>query len=82
MIRYDIIQGLRMLYGQVKDDKVKQYALELIASEEDLKYRKKYTGVSGESSEYSFFDKNIGWERPQRERSKSIRHQEDATRVW
>ena len=45
MIRYDIIQGLRKLYEEVKDEKVKEKALELIATEEDSKHRKKYTGL-------------------------------------
>ena len=45
LIRYDIIQGLRNLYDEVKDEKIKQKALELINTEEDLKYRKKYTSV-------------------------------------
>jgi hypothetical protein len=45
LIRYDIIQGLRNLYDEVKDEKVREVALELIESEEDLKYRKKYAGV-------------------------------------
>ena len=42
LIRYDIIQGLRKLYDVVKDDKVREKALELIETEEDTKYRKKY----------------------------------------
>ena len=45
LIRYDIIQGLRNLYDEVEDEKVREKALELIESEEDLKYRKKYAGV-------------------------------------
>jgi hypothetical protein len=45
LIRYDIIQGLRNLYDEVKDEKIKQTALELIETEEDLKYRRKYAGV-------------------------------------
>ena len=45
LIRYDIIQDLRNLYDQVKDEKIKGKALELIETEEDLKYRKKYAGV-------------------------------------
>lgn len=45
LIRYDIIQGLRNLYDAVKDEKIKQKALELIETEEDLKYRKKYASV-------------------------------------
>jgi hypothetical protein len=42
LIRYDIIQGLRNLYDEVKDERVKEKALELIETENDLKYRKKY----------------------------------------
>lgn len=45
LIRYDIIQGLRNLYDEVKDEKIKERALELIETEEDLKYRKKYASV-------------------------------------
>jgi hypothetical protein len=45
LIRYDIIQGLRNLYDEVEDEKVREVALRLIESEEDLKYRKKYAGV-------------------------------------
>lgn len=45
LIRYDIIQGLRNLYDDVKDESIRTKALELIELEEDLKYRKKYTGV-------------------------------------
>jgi hypothetical protein len=45
LIRYDIIQGLKNLYDEVKDEKVKVKALELIETEEDLKYRKKYASV-------------------------------------
>lgn len=43
LIRYDIIQGLRNLYDEVKDERVKEKALELIETEADIKYRKKYT---------------------------------------
>ena len=42
LIRYDILQGLRNLYDEGKDEKVRQKALELIETEEDIKYRKKY----------------------------------------
>jgi hypothetical protein len=42
LIRYDILQSLRNVYDQVKDEAIKAKALDLIASEEDLKYRKKY----------------------------------------
>ena len=45
LIRYDIIEGLRKLYDEVKDEKVKEKALALIETEEDLKYRKKYASV-------------------------------------
>jgi hypothetical protein len=42
LIRYDIIQSLRNVYDAVQDEKVKAKALELIETEGDLKYRKKY----------------------------------------
>ena len=45
LIRYDIIQGLKNLYDEVKDETIKERALELIETEEDLKYRKKYASV-------------------------------------
>jgi hypothetical protein len=45
LIRYDILQGFRNLYDEVKDEKIKDKALELIATEEDLKYRKKYASL-------------------------------------
>ena len=45
LIRYDIMQGLRNLYDEVQDEKIKQLALELIELEEDPKYRKKYASV-------------------------------------
>jgi hypothetical protein len=45
LIRYDIIQGFRNLYDAVGDEKVKEKALGLIETEEDLKYRKKYTSL-------------------------------------
>jgi hypothetical protein len=45
LIRYDIIQGLRKLYDEVTDEKVREKALELIETEEDLKYRKKYASL-------------------------------------
>jgi hypothetical protein len=43
LIRYDIIQSLRNLYDEVEDEKIKEKALELIETEKDSKYRKKYT---------------------------------------
>jgi hypothetical protein len=45
LIRYDIVQGLKSLYDEVKDEQVKEKALELIELESDLKYRKKYASV-------------------------------------
>ena len=45
LIRYDIIRGLRNMYDAVKDERIKANAIELVETEEDLKYRKKYTGV-------------------------------------
>lgn len=45
LIRYDIIQGFRNLYDEVKDEKVKVKALALIDTEDDLKYRKKYASL-------------------------------------
>jgi len=45
LIRYDIIQGLRKLYDHVKHESIRELALALIASDMDLKYRKKYASV-------------------------------------
>ena len=45
LIRYDIIQDLRNLYDAVGEESIKQTALELIETEEDLKYKKKYASV-------------------------------------
>ena len=45
MIRYDIIQGLRRLNDEVKDETIRQKALKLIETENDLKYRKKYASL-------------------------------------
>jgi hypothetical protein len=45
LIRYDISQSLRNLYDAVKDESVRERALELIETEPDLKYRKKYAGL-------------------------------------
>ena len=42
LIRYDILQSMRNVYDVVKDEKIREKALELIETEEDLKYRKKY----------------------------------------
>jgi hypothetical protein len=45
LIRYDIIQGLKNLYNEVHDETIKQKALELIETEMDPKYRKKYMTI-------------------------------------
>lgn len=45
LIRYDIIQSLRTLYNAVKDEKIREKAMELIETEEDLKYHKKYASL-------------------------------------
>jgi hypothetical protein len=45
LIRFDIIQSLRNVYDETGDEKVKGKALELIETEDDLKYRKKYAGL-------------------------------------
>lgn len=46
LIRFDIIQGLRNLFADIKDEDIKQKAMDLIETEEESKYRKKYAGVS------------------------------------
>jgi len=43
LIRYDILQSLRNVYDAVKDEKIRTKALELIETEHDPKYRKKYS---------------------------------------
>lgn len=45
LIRCDILQSLRNVYDAVKDERIKEKALELIEREEDIKYRKKYTSL-------------------------------------
>ncbi|MED4601755.1 hypothetical protein P9314_13700 [Paenibacillus validus] len=45
MIRYDIIVGLKKMYDELKDEEIKQTALQWIESEEDIKYRKKYAAI-------------------------------------
>jgi len=45
LIRYDILQSMRNVYNVVKDEKIKEKALELIELEEDLKYRRKYASL-------------------------------------
>ena len=45
LIRYDIIQDLRNLYDEVKDETIKEQALSLIEMEADAKYKKKYASL-------------------------------------
>jgi hypothetical protein len=45
LIRYDILQSLRNVYDQVKDEEIRKKALELIELEDDTKYRKKYASL-------------------------------------
>jgi hypothetical protein len=45
LIRFDIIQDFKNLYDAAGDEAIKQKAEELIAQEEDAKYRKKYAAV-------------------------------------
>jgi hypothetical protein len=42
LIRYDIIESLRKIYEDMKDEKIRSLAEELIEQEKDLKYQKKY----------------------------------------
>ena len=42
LIRYDILQSMRNVYDAVKDETISEKALELIETEKDLKYQKKY----------------------------------------
>jgi len=45
LIRYDIIKTLHDLYSVVGDESVRETALQLIETETDAKYRKKYAGI-------------------------------------
>jgi hypothetical protein len=45
LIRYDILGSLRKIYDAAPDERVKAKALELIDTEADPRYRKKYAGV-------------------------------------
>ncbi len=45
LTRYDILQSMRNVYDKVKDETIREKALELIDSELDLKYQKKYAGL-------------------------------------
>jgi hypothetical protein len=45
LIRYDVIKCLRDLYDAVNDDNIRVLAHRLIDSEQNLKYRKKYSAI-------------------------------------
>jgi hypothetical protein len=45
LIRYDILTSLRNVYAAVKDEKIRKKALELIETEKEAKYRKKYAAL-------------------------------------
>jgi hypothetical protein len=45
LIRYDILEVFRKIYDTVRDEQLKQQALALLETEEDPKYRKKYSGL-------------------------------------
>ena len=45
LLRFDIIQALRNLYDADQDEKIREKALQLIETETDPKYRKKYAAV-------------------------------------
>lgn len=45
LIRYDILQSMRNVYAVVKDEKIKAKALELIETEQDANYRRKYAAL-------------------------------------
>lgn len=45
LIRYDILQSLRNVYDATKDERIKIKAMELIETEKDIKYQKKYSTV-------------------------------------
>jgi hypothetical protein len=45
LIRYDIQQSLRNVYDGTRDGKIRQKAQELLETEKDLKYRRKYAAL-------------------------------------
>jgi len=45
LVRYDILEVFRKMYDVAPDEPLKQLALTLIDTEEDPKYRKKYSGL-------------------------------------
>lgn len=49
LIRYDIIQALRNLYDQVRDEKIREKALQLIETDEDIKYKRNMPAFGSKS---------------------------------
>ncbi|WPP52117.1 hypothetical protein [Catalinimonas niigatensis] len=45
LIRYDIIEVFRKMYDEVEDEKLRDTAVALIETEDDAKYRKKYSAI-------------------------------------
>ncbi len=45
LIRFDILQGLRYLFDEVKDENIRKTAQNWISMEDDMKYRKKYLSL-------------------------------------
>ena len=45
LICYDILQSMRNMYEVANDEGIRDKALQLIETEDNLKYRKKYTGL-------------------------------------
>jgi hypothetical protein len=45
LIRFDIIQGLKNLYSELKEEEIKQQAMDLIDTVEESKYKKKYLSL-------------------------------------
>ena len=45
LIRFDILQNMKHLYDQLKDQEIKKTAMDLIETVEDEKYKKKYKSV-------------------------------------
>jgi hypothetical protein len=45
LLRQDIIQSMRLLYGSEKDDRILARAKEMVKKEKEEKYRKKYEAI-------------------------------------
>jgi hypothetical protein len=45
LIRCDILQSMRTVYDEVKDEEIRAQAARLMVSEPDEKYRKKYASL-------------------------------------